>query len=98
MIEKELRESLLRLYPIENETCEWKEFKNLTHAVSGDKGNDIISYISALANMEGGELIIGVMDKTLTIVGIENLHNYTPGPPRRKTLNQLKINDISPFG
>ncbi len=28
MTEKELREYLLRLYPAENETCEWKEFKN----------------------------------------------------------------------
>ena len=69
MTQNELREYLLHLYPHENETCEWKEFKNLTHAVSGDKGNDIISYISALANMDGGELIIGVMDKTLSIVG-----------------------------
>ncbi|MDA8096482.1 MAG: putative DNA binding domain-containing protein [Clostridia bacterium] len=97
MIEKELREYLLRLYPIENETCEWKEFKNLTHAVSGDKGNDIISYISALANMEGGELIIGVMDKTLTIVGIENLHNYTPENIRLRILNKCPNLDSEGF-
>lgn len=88
MTEKELREYLLRLYPIENESCEWKEFKNLTHAVSGDKGNDIISYISALANMDSGELIIGVMDKTLAIVGIVNIHTYTSENIRLRILNK----------
>lgn len=88
MTEKELREYLRRQYPVENETCEWKEFKNLTHAVSGDKGNDIISYISALANMDGGELIIGVMDKTLNIVGIENFHTYSPENIRLRILTK----------
>ncbi|NTV46087.1 MAG: transcriptional regulator [Chlorobiales bacterium] len=97
MTEKELREYLLRLYPIENETCEWKEFKNLTHAVSGDKGNDIISYISALANMEGGELVIGVMDKTLAIVGIENLHTYTPENIRLRILTKCPNLDSEGF-
>ncbi|MBI5482987.1 MAG: putative DNA binding domain-containing protein [Deltaproteobacteria bacterium] len=97
MIEKDLREYLLHLYPIENESCEWKEFKNLTHAVSGDKGNDIISYISALANMEGGELIIGVMDKTLAIVGIENLHNYTPENIRLRILTKCPNLDSEEF-
>lgn len=97
MTEKELRENLLRLYPVENETCEWKEFKNLTHAVSGDKGNDIISYISALANMEGGELIIGVMDKTLAIVGIENLHTYTPENIRLRILTKCPNLDSEGF-
>lgn len=97
MTEKELREYLQRQYPIENESCEWKEFKSLTHAVSGDKGNDIISYISALANMEGGELIIGVMDKTLAIVGIENLHNYTPENIRLRILTKCPNLDSEGF-
>lgn len=97
MTEKELREYLLRLYPAENETCEWKEFKNLTHAVSGDKGNDIISYISALANMDGGELIIGVMDKTLAIVGIENQHSYTPENIRLRILTKCPNLDSEGF-
>ena len=97
MTEKDLREYLLRLYPIENESCEWKEFKNLTHAVSGDNGNDIISYVSALANMEGGELIIGVMDKTLAIVGIENLHNYTPENIRLRILTKCPNLDSEEF-
>lgn len=97
MNEKELREYLQRQYPIENESCEWKEFKNLTHTVSGDKGNDIISYISALANMEGGELVIGVMDKTLDIVGIENLHTYTPENIRLRILTKCPNLDSEGF-
>lgn len=78
MKEKELKGFLREQYPIEDESCEWKEFKNLKHAVSGDKGNDIISYISALANMDGGHLVIGVKDKTLDIVGVQDLHDYNP--------------------
>lgn len=97
MTEKELREYLLRLYPIENEACEWKEFKNLTHAVSGRKGDDIISYISALANMEGGELVIGVMDKTLAIAGIDNFHDYTPENIRLRILNKCPNLDSEGF-
>ncbi|MFH1320854.1 MAG: hypothetical protein ABII90_09415 [Bacteroidota bacterium] len=41
----ELKTYIQKNYPTENEGCEWKEFKNLKHAVSGNKGNDIISYI-----------------------------------------------------
>ena len=78
MNEKQLSQYLHRLCPIENERCEWKEFKKLKHAVSGKKGEDIISYISALANMEGGYLVIGVKDKTLGVVGIQDFHDYTP--------------------
>ncbi len=77
MTENELRDFLRQHYPFENEACEWKEFKNLTHSVSGSKGDDIISYVSAIANMEGGHLIIGVQDKTLEIVGIQDFHDYT---------------------
>jgi len=43
MDERELQQYLQRLYPVENEGCEWKEFKRLRHAVSGSKGADIIS-------------------------------------------------------
>jgi ATP-dependent DNA helicase RecG len=84
MTEAEFKEFLRSHYPVENEACEWKEFKSLRHAVSGDKGNDIISYISALANMEGGHLVIGVQDKRLDVVGIQNFHDYTTDnlPPR----------------
>ena len=77
MRERELQDYLKTNFPHENEKCEWKEFKNLKHSVSGREGEDIISYISAIANMEGGYLIIGVEDKTLKIIGIQDFLNHT---------------------
>lgn len=77
MTEKELRDYLKITYPLENEKCEWKEFKSLKNSVSGDAGSDIISYISAISNMQGGNLIIGIQDKTLNIVGIQDFAGHT---------------------
>ncbi|MCQ2258108.1 MAG: ATP-binding protein, partial [Bacteroidaceae bacterium] len=69
MFELELQQYLLHEYPQENARCEWKEFKNLKNSFCGDEKDDVISYVSAIANMEGGFLLIGVHDKTLEIVG-----------------------------
>jgi ATP-dependent DNA helicase RecG len=77
MTEKELHDYLKTNYPIENEKCEWKEFKSLKNSVSGDAGSDIISYISAISNMQGGNLIIGIQDKTWNIVGIQDFAGHT---------------------
>jgi len=76
MTEKELHKYLNENYSQENEKCEWKEFKFLKNAISGNKGSDVITYISAIANMNGGHLIIGVEDKTLNIVGIHDFADY----------------------
>ena len=62
MRELELQQYLLRKYPQENARCEWKEFKNLKNSFCGDEKNDVISYVSAIANMEGGHLVIGVAE------------------------------------
>ena len=75
MQESELQQYLLRNYPQENACCEWKEFKNLKNSFCGDEKDDVISYVSAIANMEGGHLVIGVHDKTLEIVGTDT-YNY----------------------
>ena len=75
MTELELQQYLLREYPQENARCEWKEFKNLKNSFCGDEKNDVISYVSAIANMDGGDLVIGVHDKTLEIVGTDTC-NY----------------------
>ena len=75
MFELELQQYLLRNYPQENAYCEWKEYKNLKNSFCGDEKNDVISYVSAIANMEGGHLVIGVHDKTLEIVGTDT-YNY----------------------
>ena len=71
MLELELQQYLLREYPQENARSEWKEFKNLKNSFCGDEKNDVISYVSAIANMEGGHLVIGIKDKTLEIVGTD---------------------------
>ena len=75
MTELELQQYLLLEYPQENARCEWKEFKNLKNSLCGDEKNDVISYVSAIANMEGGFLVVGVHDKTLEIVGTDT-YNY----------------------
>lgn len=88
MIENELQQYLRTHFPKESPSCEWKEFRNLKHFVKGHEGDDIISYISAIANMEGGHLVIGVKDNTLDITGIEDLYNYTPENIVLKILEQ----------
>ena len=75
MTQLELQQYLLREFPQENAQCEWKEFKNLKNSFCGDEKDDVISYVSAIANMEGGFLVIGVHDKTLEIVGTDT-YNY----------------------
>lgn len=76
MLEQELQQYLLREYPQENARCEWKEFKNLKNSFCGDEKDDVISYVSAIANMEGGHLVIGVQDNSLRIIGTDT-YNYT---------------------
>ena len=85
MQESEIQQYLLRNYPQENAHCEWKEFKNLKNSFCGDEKDDVISYVSAIANMEGGHLVIGVHDKTLDIVGTDT-YNYD----RQKAILRMK--------
>ena len=75
MTELELQQYLLRKYPQENARCEWKEFKNLKNSFCGDEKGDVISYVSAIANMEGGHLVIGVKDKTFLLALSRTLTN-----------------------
>ncbi len=75
MLEQQLQQYLLHEYPQENARCEWKEFKNLKNSFCGDEKDDVISYVSAIANMERGHLVIGVHDKTLEVTGTDT-YNY----------------------
>jgi len=77
MTENELHKYILETFPTENEKCEWKEFKSLKSSISGRKGEDVVSYVSAIANMSGGNLIIGIKDTTADIVGIEDFDTYS---------------------
>jgi ATP-dependent DNA helicase RecG len=57
--ETDLTAYLRKHYPQENEACEWKEFRNLKNWWNSRKGDDVESYISAIANMNGGHLVLG---------------------------------------
>lgn len=71
MTEKQLQEYLKHRYPKENDSCEWKEMRNLKNMFSGNEGKDVVSYVAAISNMKGGHLVIGVEDQTLRIVGTD---------------------------
>ena len=93
MLELELQQYLLHEYPQENARCEWKEFKNLKNSFSGDEKEDVISYVSAIANMEGGHLVIGVKDKTLEIVGTDISRLTFNGQPANTQSATFKLTE-----
>lgn len=78
MTAAQLQAWLKENYPVENERHEWKSWQSLRKHVSGEAGDDVLSYASAIANMEGGTLVVGVEDKTLRITGITDVGNVTP--------------------
>ena len=74
----ELQRWLRAHFPRENERHEWKEWQSLKSNISGRKeGGDLVSYVSALANMEGGCVVIGAQEKTLEPTGIQDFADYT---------------------
>lgn len=75
MTEKGLQEYLQKRFPCENEACDWKEFKSLKNCFNGKEGDDVISYVAAISSMNGGHLVIGVVDHSLDIVGTDT-YNY----------------------
>jgi ATP-dependent DNA helicase RecG len=97
MTEQELKKYLQTEFPQENEACEWKEYKSLKHSFSGTSGNDIISYVSALANMEGGSLVIGIEDNTHNIIGIQDFNNHTAQNIRLRILSKCPNLDSEHF-
>ena len=93
MLELELQQYLQREYPQENDRCEWKEFKNLKNSFCGDEKDDVISYVSAIANMEGGYLVLGVKDKTLEIVGTDISRLTFNGQPANTQSATFKLTE-----
>ncbi len=78
MTAQELQAWLRANYPKEDERHEWKEWRSLKSNISGRKGEDLVSYVSALANMDsGGCVVIGVEDKTLAVTGIQDFADYS---------------------
>jgi ATP-dependent DNA helicase RecG len=87
MTECELQRYLQIHFPKENESCEWKEYKNLKNDFSGKEKDDVISYVSALSNMDGGYLVIGVKDNLQEIVGTDT-YNYDVQKARLRLKDQ----------
>ena len=77
MTAHQLQAWLRAQFPKENERYEWKEWLSLKSNISGRKGEDLVSYVSALANMDGGCVVIGAQDKTLAVTGIQDFADYT---------------------
>ncbi|MEO7954691.1 MAG: ATP-binding protein [Polaromonas sp.] len=78
MTAHQLQAWLRAQFPKENERHEWKEWHSLKSNISGRKGEDLVSYVSALANMDGGGcVVVGAQDKTLEITGIRDFSDYT---------------------
>ena len=84
----ELQQLLRARFPAENERHEWKAWRNLKHSIAGDKGEDLLSYVSALANMDGGCVVIGVRDGSLLPVGIVEFSDNTPENLPHKLLSR----------
>lgn len=88
MTAKELQELLRARFPAEDERHEWKAWRNLKHSIAGAKGEDLLSYASALANMDGGCVVIGVGDGSLWPVGITEFSDNTPESLPHKLLSR----------
>ena len=91
MTETELLSFLVSNFPQENEKCEWKEFKSLKNSIAGRIGEDVISYISAIANMKGGHLILGVKDELQEIVGIQDFADYTKNNVKFRIIGNCSV-------
>ena len=59
----------------------------------GDEKVDVISYVSTIANMEGGHLVIGVKDKTLEIVGTDISRLTFNGQPANTQSTTFKLTE-----
>ena len=92
MTQLELQQYLLHKYPQEDTRCEWKEFKNLKNSFCGDEKDDVISYVSAIANMEGEHLVIGVHDTTCRLFSV---YCYANTSKELVLKNKEKHNDNS---
>ncbi|NBV06990.1 MAG: transcriptional regulator [Proteobacteria bacterium] len=88
MTEQELRKYLTKKFPKEDESCEWKAWQTLKNSIANRCGDDAISYVSAISNMKGGHLVIGVEDKTLEILGIRDFAGYSAEKAKHDILDK----------
>ncbi|MCQ2271938.1 MAG: putative DNA binding domain-containing protein [Bacteroidales bacterium] len=90
MTEQEIKAYIKQNFPYENESCDWKNYANLKNTLCGHEGDDVVSYVSALSNVNGGALVIGVEDKTLDIIGIQDFANYTPESAKYRIVEKCR--------
>ena len=90
MTKQEISEYIRIQYPRENEGCDWKEYKNLKNSLCGHEGDDVVSYVSAISNMNGGAIVIGIKDKTFDVVGIQDFGNYTIESAKAKIVEKCR--------
>jgi len=63
MMEKTLHAILADAISQKPAACEWRNFKNPAHALMVPEARDVIpANLSAIANMQGGHMVIGVED------------------------------------
>ncbi len=95
MTASELQAFIKAQFPTENERCEWKEWRSLKSNISGRKGDDLVSYVSALANMDGGciDILPAVLDAKEKDTKVKNLRTAL----RLRGLEGVFI-EVSPSG
>lgn len=90
MTKQEISEYIRIQYPRENEGCDWKEYKNLKNSLCGHESDDVVSYVSAISNMNGGAIVIGIQDGTFEVVGIQDFGNYTIESAKAKIVEKCR--------
>ena len=90
MTKQEISEYIRIQYPRENEGCDWKEYKNLKNSLCGHESDDVVSYVSAISNMNGGAIVIGIQDGTFDVVGIQDFGNYTIESAKAKIVEKCR--------
>ena len=65
----------------------------MKNSFSGNEKDDVISYVSAISNMEVGHLVIGVKDKTLEIVGTDISRLTFNGQPANTQSATFKLTE-----
>ncbi len=90
MTKQEISEYIRVQYPKENEGCEWKEYKNLQNTLCGHEGDDVVSYVSAISNMNGGTIVIGIQDNTFEVIGIQQFGNFTIESAKARILEKCR--------
>lgn len=50
----------------------------------------MVSYVSAISNMNGGAIVIGIQDKTFDVVGIQDFGNYTIESAKAKIVEKCR--------